>query len=603
MSMYESFKTDLNLAIIGNCSFSALINRLGAVVWSCMPYFDGDPVFSALVNDFKGEDDEWGFWDFELIDFDRAEQEYIENTAVLVTRLYDTHGNVLQITDCAPRYMHYGRFFKEQIICRRIEPIVGTPRVRVRVRPRFNNGATPPIVTRGGNHIRYVSPDLTMRLTTNAPISYIYDEAPFRISQNYTFFFGPDEPVQHNIAATGRKFIENTVRYWRDFSRSLALPYEWQEALIRSAITLKMCTFEDTGAVIAAMTTSLPEAPHSERNWDYRYCWLRDALFVVNALNRLNTTRTMEDYMHFIMNVTLNEADDDLQPLYGISLKDIIEEEEASHLKGYRGMGPVRIGNQAYVQQQNDVWGSVLLALSQAFFDKRLIQQGAVEDFHALEKFGERAAANFDKPDAGIWEFRTMGRVHTFSAVMCWVACDRLARIAAKFGLDDRAGHWRGTADKMREVIIKEAWNEDKNSFVEPFGGDGVDASLLLLHEVGFIEPTDPRFVGTVEFVEKELCHEELLYRYTHEDDFGAPEVAFTVCTFWYIDALAAIGRKEEARAKFEWLLDKRNHLGMLSEDIDIKTHELWGNFPQTYSMVGLINSAMRLSRSWHEVI
>ncbi len=601
--MGKAHRSSLDLAVIGNCSFSALIDRRGSIVWSCMPNFDGDPVFPALVNDYNGTEDEWGFWDFDLVDFEKAEQHYIENTAVLVTRLHDTHGNIVEVTDCAPRYAHYGRFFRETVICRTVEPIKGAPRIRARVRPRFDWGTSAPVVTRGGNHIRYVSTALTLRLSTDAPIRYVSDEVPFRLDQKYTFILGPDEPVQQNIVATGRRYIENTVRYWQDFARSLALPYEWQEPLIRSAITLKMCTFEDTGAVLAALTSSIPESSGSQRNWDYRYCWLRDALFVINALNRLNTTRAMEDYMRFIMNVAVKANGGDIQPLYGIALQDSIVEKESQILKGYRGMGPVRIGNEAYIQQQNDVWGSVILALSQAFFDKRLIRPGTLDDFHALEKFGESAAENFDKPDAGIWEFRTIGRVHTFSAVMCWVACDRLERIAAQLGLKERAEYWRGKADHIRAVIFEKAWSEERNSFVEPFGGEGVDASLLLLHEVGFIDAKDPKFVGTVAAIEQDLLHEGMLYRYTHEDDFGAPEVAFTVCTFWYIDALVAIGRKEEARKKFEWMLEKRNHVGILSEDLDFKTYELWGNFPQTYSMVGLINSAMRLSKGWGEAI
>jgi len=596
-------RSSLDLAIIGNCSCAALVDKMGCIVWGCLPHLDGDPVFSGLINDFQGREEDWGFWDFEMIDFDKSDQFYLENTAVLVTRLYDKHGNSLQITDCAPRYGHHGRFFRDPTLCRLVEPVRGNPLIKVRLRPRFDWGVTEPVMTRGGSNIRFVSPALTLRLTTDAPIRYINDQTPFRLDRKLTFIFGLDTPIEENIEQAGRRYVENTIQYWRDFVRSLALPYEWQDALIRSAITLKMCTFEETGAIVAALTTSVPEASGSQRNWDYRYCWMRDSLFVINALNRINTTKAMEDYMRFIMNVAIREKDEDIQPLYGIALQDTITEEQSEILKGYRGMGPVRIGNAAYNQKQHDVWGSVILALSQAFFDKRLIRPGTVEDFYALEKFGESAAANFDKPDAGIWEFRTIGRVHTFSAVMCWVACDRLAKIAAQLNLGDRAGYWREKADHIHATIMKRAWSEKKNSFVEPFEGDHLDASLLLLHDVGFIDAKDPKFIGTVEAIEKELVHDGMLYRYTIEDDFGAPEVAFTVCTFWYIDALAAIGRKQEAREKFEWMLARRNHVGILSEDMDFKTYELWGNFPQTYSMVGLINSAMRLSKSWHEAI
>ncbi len=598
--------SDLNLAMIGNCSFSALIDQRGQIVWSCLPHFDGDPVFCSLVNGSENPEEEpcdWGFWDFEMVDLERSEQHYMPNTAILVTYLYDIHGGAVKITDFAPRYPHHGRFFKPSSICRIVEPLAGSPRIRVRLRPRFNYGATPPTVTRGGNHIRFVSSDLILRVTTNASITYIRDEVPFMVDRRYTFVMGPDESLTESVEGAGRKYLENTIQYWREFSRNLALPFEWQDALIRSAITLKMSTFDETGAVVAAMTTSIPESANSGRNWDYRYCWLRDSLFVINALNRLGTTKTMEDYLRYIMNTSMMAEGKELQPLYGISLQETLEESKAPQLRGYRGQGPVRVGNQAYLQQQNDVWGCVILALTQAFFDKRLTRPGAVDDFHRLESFGESAALNWDKPDAGIWEFRTIGRVHTFSAVMCWVACDRLAKIAKQLGLGDRAEYWQSKADHIHDGIMERAWNEEKQSLVEPLDGDHLDASLLLLHEVGFIKADDPKFVKTVEAIEKELLHEGMLYRYVIEDDFSAPDVAFTVCTFWYIDALAAMGRVDEAREKFEWMLEKRNHVGLLSEDLDFKTGELWGNFPQTYSLVGLINSAMRLSKGWHESI
>lgn len=596
-------KNDLNLAVIGNCSFAALVNRRARINWACLPHFDGDPVFCSLVDDNGKDDPEYGFWDIELVNLVKHEQHYIPNTAVLETILTDEDGNAIKITDFAPRYMHYGRRYKPSTICRIVEPLSGSPRAKIRLRPRFNYVETAPRVTRGGNHIRYTSADLTLRLTTDAPATYILNETTFIIDKKYTFFFGPDEPLRQTIDVSGVRFLEETENYWREFVRSLALPFEYQDALIRSAITLKLCTFEETGAVLAALTSSIPEAPGSKRNWDYRYCWIRDSLFVINALNRLSTTRTMEDYIHFIMNASMIDEAKDLQPLYGISLEHIIEEYESEALKGYRGMGPVRFGNQAYVQQQNDVWGAVILAVTQAFFDHRLTRPGTLEDFYRLEKFGESALKNWDKPDAGIWEFRTFGRVHTFSAVMCWVALDRLAMIAEKLNLAERAEFWRSHADDVHAQIMERAWNEDLQSFVEPLDGDDVDASLLLLHELKFIDGKDPKFVSTVKHIEKTLMQDGLLYRYVSEDDFGKAEVAFTVCTFWFIDALAATGETEQARRHFEWLLSKRNHVGLLSEDMDFETHELWGNFPQTYSLVGLINSAMLLSKTWRDAI
>jgi GH15 family glucan-1,4-alpha-glucosidase len=345
----------------------------------------------------------------------------------------------------------------------------------------------------------------------------------------------------------------------------------------------------------------VPEAPNSGRNWDYRYCWLRDAYFVVHALNRLGATRTMEEYLRYITNVAASMTDGRLQPVYSITLESQLVEREETKLAGYRGMGPVRVGNQAYEHVQNDVYGSVIMAATQMFFDQRLSQPGNARIFERLEKIGEQAIRVFDKPDAGLWEFRTKTKVHTFSAVMCWAACDRLARVASRLQLENRAAYWRKHADHIHGVITEKAWNERRNSFVESFGGEDMDASLLLLHHLGFLASDDPRFAGTVAAVEQDLRRGDFLLRYATSDDFGVPETAFTTCTFWYIDALAALGREDEARELFENMLTCRNHVGLLSEDLDPETRELWGNFPQTYSMVGLISSAMRLSKPWEE--
>jgi GH15 family glucan-1,4-alpha-glucosidase len=264
-------------------------------------------------------------------------------------------------------------------------------------------------------------------------------------------------------------------------------------------------------------------------------------------------------------------------------------------------MGPVRIGNQAHVQIQHDVYGAAILAAPHVFFDRRLVRRGDETLFPKLEALGEQAAALFDKPDAGIWELRGKLRVHTFSSVMCWAGCDRLARIATHLKLPERARYWRAHADRMHAVISERSWNEKLNAFVGAMDGDALDASLLRLHEVGFLKADDPRFAGTVEAIEKDLKRGDFIYRYSERDDFGTPENAFLVCTFWYINALAALGRRDEARALFEKVLSHRNPHGLLSEDIDTRTGELWGNFVQTYSMVGIIDSAIRLSAEWDQ--
>ncbi len=589
----------LDLAVIGNCAISALLDSRARIVWSCLPRFDGNPVFCSLINNH--EDGEKGFYDVELFGFDRSEQNYRPNSAILVTILYDENGGAVEITDFAPHFRQFGRVFRPMTLLRQIRPLAGTPRIRIRLRPSYDQGKERPETTRGSNHIRYVMPEVTLRLTTDGPVTYILEEVPFVLEGPITLLLGPDETLVEPAAEAGRSYLEKTDEYWRDWCRYLALPFEWQDAVIRAAITLKLSNFEESGGIVAAMTTSVPESPGSGRNWDYRFCWLRDSYFVVHALNSLGVTRTMEGYLGYISNIVAGAPDGYLQPVFGITLEKCLDESETLSLSGYRGMGPVRIGNNAYTQVQNDGYGSVILACAQMFFDRRLTRMGDATLFGRLERLGEQAVKRWDQEDAGMWEFRTRSAVHTYSSVMCWAACDRLAKIASQLGLASRASYWSKHAGKIRKGIFSRAWNAALNSFTATFGGQDTDASLLLLPSLGFIEALDPRFLGTLAFIEGRLRRGKYLYRYAQPDDLGLPETTFNICTFWYIDALAAVGRVEEARELFENMLAIRNPLGLLSEDLDPETGELWGNFPQTYSMVGLIHSAMRLSRSWEE--
>jgi GH15 family glucan-1,4-alpha-glucosidase len=593
----------LDLGLIGNCTVGALIDGRGEMSWACLPRFDGDATFCSLLRErgAHGADQDFGYFAVDLADLERAEQHYVANTAILVTRLHDHRQGVIEITDFAPRFDHYGRTFRPMMLVRRLRRLSGSPRISVRLRPACDYGSSRPAVTWGSHHIRYVNSGLVLRLTTDASITAILQETPFFLEDSVTLVLGPDEAVQEAVGELGQRFLDETIRHWREWVRSLAIPYEWQEAVIRAAITLKLNAFDDTGAIIAAMTTSIPEAANSPRNWDYRYCWLRDGYFVVNALNRLGATGTMEHYIAYILNVAAGAADGTLQPVYGIDGRATLEEREIATLPGYRGMGPVRVGNQAYQQVQHDVYGSAILAATHVFFDQRLARRGDEALFRRLEPLGERAVAVFDKPDAGLWELRGSARVHTFSAVMCWAGCDRLARIAERLGLRERTIHWRALADRLHHVITQRTWQPAGNTFTSTFGGEGMDASLLLLAEVGFLDPEDPRFASTVAAVEQNLRRGDFIFRYVEEDDFGEPENAFIICTFWYVNALAAIGRREEAHRIFENLLECRNSHGLLAEHIQPESGEQWGNLVQTYSMVGLINSAIRLSIRWDQ--
>ncbi len=588
----------LDGGVIGNCSFGALIDPRGRICWACLPHFDGDPVFHSLLGGTDDRDPEaGGFFDVVLEGFVSSFQHYVENTAILVTTLHDEHGAAVRITDFAPRFEQFGRSFRPTTLVRTIERVAGEPRIRIRLRPRFDYGARRPELTRGSNHIRYVGPRLALRLTTDAPVSFITDEITFVLEQPLTLLLGPDESLTEPVDSVAREFRSRTESYWREFVRHLAVPFEWQEAVIRAAITLQLCSFEETGAVLAAMTTSIPEAPGTGRNWDYRFCWLRDSHFVVQALNRLGATRTMENYLGYITNLAAAAEGGVLQPVYGIKFEGELTERTVDNLPGYRGMGPVRVGNAAWRQLQNDNYGSAILAVTQSFFDRRLVKPGNARVFGWLEQLGSQAAALFDQPDAGLWEFRQRSAVHTFSSVMCWAACDRLARIGKALGLTDRQTHWTSRAEAIRKHILHNA--ESGGRLAATLDGVGIDASLLLLHDLGFLDPADPRFAGTVESLEP-LRQGSNFFRY-QEDEFGAPTTSFAVCSFWYIDAINALGRHDEARDLFEQMLERRNPVGLLSEDLDPETGELWGNFPQTYSMVGLINSALRLSRPWSE--
>jgi len=589
-----------DLALIGNCSVAALVNGTGEIVWACLPRFDSDALFCTLLNERSGTND-YGFTTVDLLDFSHAEQHYLGNTAILITRLYDQHNSSIEISDFAPRFRRFGRLFHPTMLIRRIRRLSGNPRVRVRVRPAYGYGARRPRTTYGSNHVRYVTPEFVLRVTTDCSITAIIEETPFYLQDSLSLVLGPDETLTDSVPETARLFLDETTRYWHEWVRSLSIAFEWQVEIIRAAITIKLNTYDDTGAIVAAVTTSIPEAPDSTRNWDYRFCWLRDAYFVVNALNRLNATQTMERYIAYIINLAGNATNSLLQPAYGISGRADIAEVEILTLRGYRGIGPVRVGNQAYRQVQNDVFGAAILASMHVFFDKRLVRLDDAMLFRQLEALGEQAALAHDRPDAGPWELRNVLRVHTFSSVMCWVACDRLAKIADRLGMRERSRYWQRHAEEIHRTICERAWSSGRQSFVATFEGEALDASLLLLNRLGFLNVKDPRFIATVAAIEKELLRGGFVFRYTEPDDFGVPDNAFLVCTFWYIDVLASMGRTEEARALFEKLLACRNQHGLLSEHIVPHTRELWGNFPQTYSMVGLINAGMQLSIPWDQ--
>jgi GH15 family glucan-1,4-alpha-glucosidase len=586
----------LDLAVIGNGRTAALVNPEARIVWWCFPRFDSDPVFCQLL----AGDEEKGFTDVVVEDLAETTSEYVRNTAIVTTTLRDRHGGAVRVTDFAPRFYQFGRIFRPPQLIRIIEPVAGLPRITIRFRPTHDYGHPTTERALGSSHIRYAGGSTALRLTTDAPLSYIDREASFVLNRPLHLAFGSDTPFERALESTCREFADNTRDYWVEWVRRLGVSWDWQEATLRAAITLKLSNFEETGAIIAAHTTSIPEAPGSGRTWDYRYCWLRDAYFVVQALNRIGATRTMEQFISYILTIA-SAPTEKLRPVYSIVSTDPMEERIVESLKGYRGDGPVRIGNEAAMQDQHDTYGSMILAAAPMFFDRRLPRMGDADLFHRLEPLGERAAALAMTPDAGIWEFRGRKRIHVHSAAMCWAGCQRLEAIAAHLGLTERAAYWGQTAARIGEELLARAWNPKRNAFTAAIDCDELDASVLLLPDLGLIEPNDPRFVSTLEVVDRELRREQHVMRYVGSDDFGFPETAFLICRFWLIDALWISGRRSEARDRFIDALKLRNRYGLCSEDVHPKTGELWGNFPQTYSMAGLILTAMKLSRSWED--
>ncbi|HEY3223297.1 MAG TPA: glycoside hydrolase family 15 protein [Pseudolabrys sp.] len=584
----------LDLAVIGNGRTAALVDPSSRIVWWCLPRYDGDPVFCRLV----AGSEEKGFTDVVLEGQVETRSEYVRNTAIVVTELIDDKGNAVRVTDFAPRFQAYGRTFRPPQLIRIVEPIKGMPRITIRFRATHRYGE--PVASRssGSNHIRYWRDEVSVRLTTDAPLSYVENEASFVLTRLVHMVFGTDEPFDGPLEGTCRDFCERTRDYWIEWVRRLAFSVDWQDEIIRAGITLKLSSYEETGAIVAALTTSIPEMPHSGRNWDYRFCWMRDAFFVVRALNRIGATRTMEDFISYILSVAGGRSEP-VRPLYGVVHTDLLAERTAPALAGYRSDGPVRIGNAAGKQNQNDVYGSIILAATPMFFDRRLPHPGDTALFHTIEPLGEQAARLAFEPDSGIWEYRGRKRVHTHSAAMCWAGCQRLEAIANHLKLPERASYWGGIAARIGEEVRKRAWNPMRKSFSAAFDSDDLDASALLLAELGLVAPDDPRYVATVDAIAHELRRGSHVMRYVAADDFGLPESAFLICRFWLIDAMWEIGRREEALDMFVDALRIRNRYGLLPEDVHPVTGELWGNFPQTYSMSGLTLTAIKLSRSW----
>jgi GH15 family glucan-1,4-alpha-glucosidase len=581
------------LGIIGNCSYNALL-REGSVEWLCWPRPDSSFVFGPLLDRERG-----GAFTVEGVGAEDVRTEYVENTNVLLTVFSGPEGS-FELIDFAPRFAQYDRFFKPSMLVRILRPLSGEPKARVRCRPVREYGLAESASWRGSNHIEYTDFSTPVRLTTNVPLTYVEDERPFLLERDRHIVLTWGQPLEAGIEETAERFLERTVDYWRRWVKATRVPRDYQAEVIRSALVLKLHQYEDTGALLAATTTSLPEHHGSERTWDYRYCWLRDAYFTLNALERLGHSEEMLLFLEYLRN-RAGERGGSLQPAYRIDGGHEAPERIIEHLAGYDGDGPVRVGNQAFEHLQNDVYGEMVLAVSRLFLDMRFV--GEVPPHTAVEivqSLLDQIEARLEEPDAGPWEFRGRWRLHSFTVLMHWAGARRAVEIAETLGAEELADRALELEARAADILETQCWNDEIGAITQVAGEPQVDAALLLAVHLGFFAPDDPRAATHVDAIRDQLSLDGgLLRRYSVQDDFGVMEAAFTVCTFWLVEALTLIGRKEEAREIFERLIGFHNGLGLFSEDLLPGTHEQTGNFPQTYTHVGLINSAFRLSRSW----
>jgi GH15 family glucan-1,4-alpha-glucosidase len=580
------------LGIIGNCSYSALV-RNGSVEWMCWPRPDSSFVFGPLLDRERG-----GVFTVEGVDATDVRQEYLENTNVLRT-VFDGPSGSFELFDFAPRFQQYGRFFKPSMLVRILRPISGEPRARVRCNPRYDYGLVEAGSWRASNHIEYTGFPAPVRLTTNLPLTYVEDQRGFLLERERHLVLTWGQPLEAGLEETAEHFLERTIDYWRGWVKGTRVPRDYQGEVIRSALALKLHQYEDTGALLAATTTSLPEHPGSGRTWDYRYCWLRDAYFTLNALERLGHSEEMELFLEYLRN--LAEREGALQPAYRINGGELAPESELAHLAGFNGDGPVRVGNQAFEHRQNDVYGEMVLAVSRLFLDTRFV--GEIPPLTAVaivSNLLDKIEARLEEPDAGPWEFRGSAKLHSFAVLMHWAGARRSVEIAEALGDADLAARARALAERAGELLETRCWNDEIGALTQVVGEPYLDAANLLAVHLGYLDAGDPRATSHVDAIRARLSVDGgLLRRYEGHDDFGVMQAAFTVCSFWLVEALAILDRKDEARHLFEHLLTLDNGLGLYSEDILPDTLEQAGNFPQTYSHVGLINAAFRLSRSW----
>lgn len=582
-------KHSYDFGLIGNCSYLALIGKDTNVSWMCLPRFDSSFVFGSLLDKEKGGE----FSVKPADDYFECEQRYIDNTNVLET-IVSSGESSYKVTDLAPRFFQSERYYRPLMLIRKIEPLKGFPRVKVKCNPVKEYGKAYLERERGSSHIRYNGLEESMRLTTNIPLNYVWNENEFVLNQTYYMVLTYGVPLEGPVLETSESFLQRTVKYWQKWAKSTSIGSMYQTEVVRSALTLKICQYEDTGAIIAAPTTSLPEAPGSGRNWDYRYCWMRDTFYTLNAFNNIGHFEEMEKYFLYLTNVPIRDKKR-IQPLYNIIGENELIEKELS-LPGYLGNGPVRVGNDAYTHIQNDVYGQILLAILPLYIDDRFKDNPAADSDYLLRAILEKMEMTIDEADAGIWEFRYKADQHAYTNLFQWagsLAAMKVAKILRKEDLYQKAESLR---DRAR-AHIEACYLPERNAYGQGINHRHMDASTLQMIMMNYLPHDSQKAKDHLQALEHDLkAGKGLFYRYLQADDFGKPETTFLICGFWYAEALACVGRIDDAMETFEELCKYSNHLGLLSEDVNENDGSMWGNFPQAYSHVGLVNAATRIN-------
>ncbi len=589
---------NLDYGIIGNCRSAALVSKEGSIDWCCLPQFDSPTVFGKLLDKKIG-----GSFGFKVDENYSITQRYLENTVILITT-FSNGIDSFEIRDFMPRYHKgNGNYHSPPEFIRSIKHISGAP--------KFNIIYDPKLEYAKGETTSYIKDDFIVSLTTNEAFDslFLYTDldknavlngSEITITTDHFFLVGYNEKLFVPNLKKALIEYERTKVYWLNWMERTPSYKRYNNYIARSAMTLKLLSYEKSGAILAAATTSLPETIGEVRNWDYRFCWIRDASMVVKVILELGHKNIAKRYLNFIINL-ISDKDEKLQIMYGINGEKKLTEEILDHLSGYENSNPVRIGNAAYKQKQNDIYGILMDVIHQFLINfKHDIENG--EELWGITK-GIVWVVNkhWEEPDKGIWEFRSEDQHFTFSKVLCWTAVDKAIKVAEMLGKKSKLSRWKLLEEKIREDIMKNAWSESAQAFTQAYHSDDLDASVLLMESYSFIDAKHPKFISTVKAIERELSNDGLLYRYKNKDDFGMPSSSFTICTFWFINSLYKIGEEQKAKKQFEKLLSYSNHLGLFSEDLDFKTKRLLGNFPQAYSHLALIETAINLSKTTEE--